>query len=66
MERAEISGYRWNNAELNASHDYLLPAVRRELQRLKAATEMTGGGDSSSLAAATAVWRMRSLKRAGK
>lgn len=34
MERGEISGYKWANAELNDSHSYLLPAVLRELDFL--------------------------------
>jgi 2-polyprenyl-3-methyl-5-hydroxy-6-metoxy-1,4-benzoquinol methylase len=29
----EISGYVWENAELNSSHDYLLPALKRILAR---------------------------------
>lgn len=29
----EISGYVWENAELNCSHDYLLPALKRILAR---------------------------------
>lgn len=43
MERAEIAGYRWDSAELNASHDYLLPSVRRELKRLGPAFGISGG-----------------------
>lgn len=43
MERAEISGYRWNNAELNASHSYLLPVVFREFKRVQAETGISGG-----------------------
>lgn len=30
----DISGYRWDSAELNQSHDYLLPALLDELSRL--------------------------------
>jgi 2-polyprenyl-6-hydroxyphenyl methylase/3-demethylubiquinone-9 3-methyltransferase len=34
---ADISGYRYDSPERNASHDYLLPAVRRELAALRLA-----------------------------
>jgi 2-polyprenyl-3-methyl-5-hydroxy-6-metoxy-1,4-benzoquinol methylase len=37
MSRNEISGYRWGNAALNGSHDYLLPAVLAELECLHSA-----------------------------
>lgn len=30
----EIAGYRYEDAEVNASHAYLLPALRAELARL--------------------------------
>lgn len=42
MEPTEISGYRWNNAALTCAHDYLLPAVRRELSRLSNADTAPG------------------------
>lgn len=32
MSGQESSGYRWDNAELTCSHDYLLPALLRELR----------------------------------
>ncbi|MCW8194205.1 class I SAM-dependent methyltransferase [Proteobacteria bacterium 005FR1] len=35
IERNDITGYRWENAELNCSHDYLLPALVAELARIK-------------------------------
>lgn len=34
MRYSEIAGYKWNDALLNSSHDYLLPATCRELERL--------------------------------
>ena len=39
MDRNEISGYRWENSELTCAHDYLLPALLRELEKLKPAGE---------------------------
>ncbi|WP_114279058.1 class I SAM-dependent methyltransferase [Thioalbus denitrificans] len=35
MEQTEISGYRWDDSELTSSHDYLLPALLKELRRLR-------------------------------
>ncbi len=35
IETENISGYQWENAETNDSHDYLLPAVVGELNKLK-------------------------------
>ena len=35
-----ISGYHYDNAATNLSHDYLLPAVRRELKALAGSGEM--------------------------
>jgi 2-polyprenyl-3-methyl-5-hydroxy-6-metoxy-1,4-benzoquinol methylase len=34
MKATETSGYQWIDAELSRSHDYLLPTVIRELDRL--------------------------------
>jgi 2-polyprenyl-3-methyl-5-hydroxy-6-metoxy-1,4-benzoquinol methylase len=45
MDRSATSGYRWANAELNGSHDYLLPAVLRELERVRAALMDAGRQD---------------------
>jgi 2-polyprenyl-3-methyl-5-hydroxy-6-metoxy-1,4-benzoquinol methylase len=36
MDQSEIDGYRWENADLNSSHDYLLPTLIRELKNLQA------------------------------
>jgi len=36
MNRNEISGYRWASAALTPSHDYLLPALLREMAGLRA------------------------------
>lgn len=35
MNQNEISGYRWESASLTPSHDYLLPALMDELERLR-------------------------------
>ncbi len=35
MEHEEIAGYRWDDSELTSSHDYLLPALLKELRRLR-------------------------------
>lgn len=37
MKRIEISGYRWEDAELTCAHDYLLPTVLHELTLLQEA-----------------------------
>jgi 2-polyprenyl-3-methyl-5-hydroxy-6-metoxy-1,4-benzoquinol methylase len=34
MKPSETSGYQWVDAELSGSHDYLLPAVMKELDRV--------------------------------
>lgn len=34
MAGTKSTGYRWDSAELTTSHDYLLPAVLRELSRI--------------------------------
>lgn len=39
MSDTEISGYRWQSAELTCSHNYLLPVVLHELERMS-----PGGG----------------------
>lgn len=44
MQQSEISGYRWDTAALTCAHDYLLPTVRRELERLSFRDSATGGG----------------------
>lgn len=36
MNDVDISGYTWPSADLTASHDYLLPALLRELSNLRA------------------------------
>ncbi len=35
-DKAEISGYRYDNAGANQSHEYLLPALIEELHGLRA------------------------------
>ncbi len=35
MNQSEISGYRWEDAELTCAHDYLLPVLLREMGRLR-------------------------------
>ena len=35
MDRSDIAGYRWTNAELASAHDYLLPALLREIGRME-------------------------------
>jgi hypothetical protein len=35
MNQDEISGYRWGSAELSDIHDDLIPAVLREMKRLR-------------------------------
>lgn len=35
MNRSEIAGYRWDSAELTPAHDFLLPALLRELRQLR-------------------------------
>ena len=35
MSGPDISGYRWDSAELTCAHDYLLPALLRELRMLR-------------------------------
>ena len=42
MDRSEIAGYRWTNAALNTSHDYLLPTLLRELERLQTEVPVRG------------------------
>lgn len=37
MENDEVSGYRWDDAELTCAHGYLLPTVIRELAHLRRA-----------------------------
>ena len=44
MDRAEISGYRWDDAELTCAHDYLLPALLEEMSRLRDSCATSGGG----------------------
>lgn len=44
MDRTEIAGYRWKNAELTCAHDYLLPTVFAEMSRLKDEASVPGGG----------------------
>lgn len=34
MENSKLSGYRWADAELTCAHDYLLPTLSRELEKL--------------------------------
>ena len=55
MNEITISGYRYASAELNQSHDWLLPSVLGVLDGL----DIAGGGGAacSSWAAATAAWR---------
>ena len=43
MDRAEISGYRWDDAELTCAHDYLLPALLEEMSRLRDSCATSGG-----------------------
>lgn len=52
---AAPTGYRWDTAALTCAHDYLLPTVRRELERLCSGDSTIGGGveGSSTSAAAT-------------
>ena len=47
MDRAEISGYRWDDAELTCAHDYLLPALLEEMSRLRDSCATSGGGGES-------------------
>ena len=35
MADVSIDGYKWHDAELNASHEYFLPALFSELQKIK-------------------------------
>lgn len=42
MNPDEISGYRWASAELTSSHNYLLPALFRELEHFRLVNP--GGG----------------------
>jgi 2-polyprenyl-3-methyl-5-hydroxy-6-metoxy-1,4-benzoquinol methylase len=39
MKHDEVKGYRWDSAELNCAHDYLLPVLMNEMARLR-----PGGG----------------------
>lgn len=41
---AAPTGYRWDTAALTCAHDYLLPTVRRELERLCSGDSTIGGG----------------------
>ncbi|MCA9179853.1 MAG: methyltransferase domain-containing protein [Planctomycetales bacterium] len=43
MDRSEVSGYRWRDAELTCAHDYLLPGIMEELSRLREACSKNGG-----------------------
>jgi hypothetical protein len=45
MNQNEISGYRWESAELSTSHDFLLPTVLCELKKLRPALTSRGGGE---------------------
>lgn len=53
MNEIPISGYRYASAELNQSHDWLLPSIIGVLDRL----DIAGGGAAcSSWVAETAAW----------
>ena len=54
-ETTAISGYRWTNAQLGCSHDYLLPTVLSELARLRTGLPAGEGGDCLNWVAAMAV-----------
>jgi 2-polyprenyl-6-hydroxyphenyl methylase/3-demethylubiquinone-9 3-methyltransferase len=44
MNENEISGYRWENASLTPSHDYLLPALIAELEQLRSCAQASVNG----------------------
>lgn len=43
MDRAEISGYRWDDAELTGAPDYLMPALLEEMSNLHELCAKRGG-----------------------
>lgn len=51
MEQADISGYRWPDAELNDSHDYILPVLFQILQSLPKKRVFDLGCGNGSVAA---------------
>jgi 2-polyprenyl-6-hydroxyphenyl methylase/3-demethylubiquinone-9 3-methyltransferase len=40
----DISGYRWESADLTCAHDYLLPTLLRELAKISTVAEFKVGG----------------------
>ena len=68
INQKDIAGYRWENSDLTCAHDYLLPTVFAEMERLKAKLIGGGGGSCSclNLAAATEVLPTRWPIRAGR
>ena len=51
MSGPDIGGYRWDSAVLTSAHDYLLPALLRELR-------MRQPGRLFELGCAMGAWRM--------